>query len=119
MVKRFGMRLRQALPMVTSGAAATVRTTATISLPPDTDPPIATTRPLPSVHCPAFWPRCSWYRIRREHHRRERHSCERMQDLTRMSAKNGARDDAGRLVGGAIEKPVRAMGAASLPELDS
>ena len=35
----FGMRLRQVLPMVSSGANSTVTTTATISLPPDTDPP--------------------------------------------------------------------------------
>lgn len=35
----FGMRLRQVLPMVASGANSTVTTTATISLPPDTDPP--------------------------------------------------------------------------------
>jgi hypothetical protein len=34
----FGMRLRKVLPMVASGANATVTTTATISLPLDTDP---------------------------------------------------------------------------------
>jgi hypothetical protein len=38
-VEPFGMRLRQVLPMVSSGAAGSVTTTATISLPPDTDPP--------------------------------------------------------------------------------
>jgi hypothetical protein len=37
----FGMRIRQVLPMVTSDAAAagSVTTTATVSLPADTDPP--------------------------------------------------------------------------------
>jgi hypothetical protein len=34
-----GMSLRRVLPMVASGANSTVTTTATISLPPDTDPP--------------------------------------------------------------------------------
>ena len=34
-----GMRLREVLPMVSAGAASSVTTTATISLPPDTDPP--------------------------------------------------------------------------------
>ena len=38
-VEPFGMRLREVLPMVSSGAEASVTTTATVSLPPDTDPP--------------------------------------------------------------------------------
>jgi hypothetical protein len=35
----FGMRLRKVLPMVAAAPTGTVTTTATISLPPDTDPP--------------------------------------------------------------------------------
>lgn len=38
-VEPFGMKLRQVLPMVTAGEDATVTTTATVSLPLDTDPP--------------------------------------------------------------------------------
>lgn len=35
----FGMRLRQALPIVSAGVASTITTTATVSLPLDSDPP--------------------------------------------------------------------------------
>ena len=38
-VEPFGMRLRHALPVISAASAFAVTTTATVSLPADTDPP--------------------------------------------------------------------------------